>query len=431
MTDCVEIAITSDGSEQLWSCCAWNVRTGTQLMPYRHGGAPAVKTLQVVSNRYIVAGHQAKPLLHIWPINKQDPSNVKYLLAGSPQAVAVSPDGNYCIVAHEDSFNVYMLVNGINVAAVSHHFGKITALKFTDDGSHFVSAAQDCRVVVWSLAKTVLQKDNKLLYEFADFTLPVSDIYVGKGGMKALLAVASLDRSCKIYDLASGKMVLNLVFPVALSVVTMNGLETELYVGNKQGSIFICNLQSTPRSKEIHLPQSLLVPNTLKGHQKAVTCLSMSMDNETLLSGGEDAVVIVWHVKTRTQLKVIPHKGPITNAFFLITPKLMFDQSVTVNVPFPAFHKKPITRGSREAVSMELTTTKHSLRERTDTAPVVINRLSGQATKDNEISEVQRLEKVVHKLKTINRDLYEQSIRFMMSDVNGHSKGATKQVAEG
>lgn len=400
-------------------------------MPYRHGGAPALNTLQIVNNRYIVAGHQAKPLLHIWPINRQEPVNVKYLLAGSPKAIAVSPDGNYCIVAHAYSFNVYNLATGANVATVSHHYGNITALKFTDDGSHFVSAAQDCRVVVWSLAKTVLQKDNKMLYEFADYTLPVSDIYVGKGGMKALLAAASLDRSCKIYDLASGKMVLNVVFPVALSVLTLNALETELYVGDKKGSIFTCNLQSTPRSKEIHLHQGLLVPNTLKGHQKAVTCLSMSMDNETLLSGGEDEVVIVWHVKTRQQLKVIPHKGPITNAFFLITPKLMFDQSVALNVPFPAFQRTTSSRVDREKMSMEFTITKHSLRERTETEPVVINGLTGQATKDNEISEVQRLEKVVHKLKSINRDLYEQSIRFMMSDVNGQGKAAVKQAGKG
>uniref|UniRef100_A0AAG5DN94 WD repeat-containing protein 55 homolog n=1 Tax=Anopheles atroparvus TaxID=41427 RepID=A0AAG5DN94_ANOAO len=431
MTDCVEIAITSDGSEQHWSFCAWDIRTGTQLMPYRHGGAPGAKTLQIINNQYVVAGHQAKPLLNIWPINRQEPVNVRYLLPASPRAVAVSPDGNYCIVAHAHSFNIYNLATGANMVTVSHHYGNITALKFTDDGSHFISAAHDCRVVVWSLAKTLLQKDNKMLYEFADYTLPVSDIYVGKGGMKALLAAASLDRSCKIYDLASGKMVLNVVFPVALSVLTINGLETELFVGDKKGFIFTCNLQSAPRSKEIHLHQGLLLDNTLKGHQKAVTCLSMSMDNETLLSGGEDDVVIVWHVKTRQQLKVIPHKGPITNAFFLITPKLMFDQSVALPVPFPMFHKTTSSRVDREMLSMDYTVKKRALRDRPETEPVEITVSGKVAGKANEVSETQRLEKVVHKLKTINRDLYQQSIRFMMADENGKAKGTPKQARKG
>ncbi|XP_052888877.1 WD repeat-containing protein 18 [Anopheles moucheti] len=405
MTDCIEIALTSDTSAQHWSCCAWDVRTGTQLMTYRNGGPPGPNTLHTVNNQAIVSGNLTKPLLTVWPINRQEPTNVKYMLPAIPGAVAVSPDGNYCLVAHGHSFNIYNLLTGANMASVAQHYGKINVLRFTDDGSHFASAAQDCRIVVWNLARTVQQKDNRMLYELADFTLPVADVLIGKGGMKAMLAAVSLDRSCKLYELATGRLLLNVVFPVALAVLTMNSLETELFVGDKKGHIYVCHLQSVPRSKEIHLQQDLLERSVFKGHTKAITCLSVSMDCETLLSGGEDETVIVWHVKTRQQLKLLPHKAPITNAFFLVTPRAMFDQSVELPVPFPPLQKVVITRQEREKISIEMPVRKLPLRERSD-----LLGMSFALCDSDKDSKMQELKQEIEKLKAINQQLYQQSI---------------------
>uniref|UniRef100_A0A182YC96 WD repeat-containing protein 18 n=1 Tax=Anopheles stephensi TaxID=30069 RepID=A0A182YC96_ANOST len=413
MTDCVEIALTSDTSGQHWSSCAWDVRTGTQLMTYRNGGTPGPNTLHTINNRVVVSGSLTKPLLTAWPINRQEPSNVKYMLPAVPGAVAVSPDGNYLLVAHGHSFNVYNLLTGANMASVSQHYGKVTVLRFTDDGSHFISAAQDCRVIVWNLARTVQQKDsNRMLYELADFTLPVSDVVVGKGGMKAILAAVSLDRSCKLYELSTGRLLLNVVFPVALAVVAMNALETELFVGDKKGLIYSCNLQSAPRSKEIHLQQDLLNRSVFKGHQKAITCLSVSMDCETMLSGSEDETVIVWHVKTRQQLKLLPHKGTITNAFFLVTPRAMFDQSLDIPVTYPPFQKVVLTRQEREKISFEVPANKRSLRsERLDA--LVGSVAAGDSEKDGKVRE---LEQEIEKLKTINQQLFQQTMQAITAN---------------
>uniref|UniRef100_A0A182Q5I6 WD repeat-containing protein 18 n=1 Tax=Anopheles farauti TaxID=69004 RepID=A0A182Q5I6_9DIPT len=424
MTDCVEIALTSATSAQHWSCCAWDVRTGTQLMTYRAGGPPGPNTLHTINNEYVVAGNLTKPMLTFWPINRQEPSNVKYMLPAVPGALAISPDGNYCIVAHAHSFNVYNLATGVNLASVGHHYGTISVLRFTDDSSHFVSAAHDCRIVVWSLSETVQAKDSKILYELSDFTLPVTDVHIGKGGMKALLAAVSLDRSCKLYEIATGRMLLNVVFPVALGVLTLNPLETELFVGDKNGQIYGCHLQSVPRSKEVHLQKDLLQRSVFRGHKKSITCLSASMDNETLLSGSEDETVIVWHVQTRQQLKLIPHKGTITNAFFLITPRAMFDPSQTLTVPFPPFEKTVSTRKDRERMTLELVVSaKRPLRERighrkddlqyqTD-APTVVE--PGDSDKDWKLKQ---LEREIQNLNRINQQLYKESLRALVDVVD-------------
>ncbi|XP_041764641.1 lactase-phlorizin hydrolase-like [Anopheles merus] len=419
MTDCVEIALTSDTAAQHWSCCVWDVRTGTQLMTYRNGGPAGPNTLHPVGNQCVVAGNLTKPLLTFWPVNRQEPSHVKYMLPGPPGAVAVSPDGNHCLVAHAHAFTLYSLPTGASLASVAHHYGKVTVLRFTDDGSHFVSAGQDCRVVVWSLARTVQQKDaGRMLYELADFTLPVSDVLVGKGGLKALLAAVSLDRSAKLYELGTGRLLLSVLFPVALSAVALNALESELFVGDRKGLVYACNLQSVPRSREVHLQQDVLERCVFRGHRKAVTCLSVSLDNETLLSGSEDESVIVWHVRTRQQLRVIPHRAPVTNAFFLVTPRAMFEQTRDLPVPYPPFQKVVSTRQDRERAVFLLPAQKRSLRERSEEepSPVTVGSISSSSS-SSKGTEIEVLEQEVQRLKAINRRLYQQSIRAITNEV--------------
>uniref|UniRef100_A0A182P7J9 WD repeat-containing protein 18 n=1 Tax=Anopheles epiroticus TaxID=199890 RepID=A0A182P7J9_9DIPT len=420
MTDCVEIALTSDTAAQHWSCSAWDVRTGAQLMTYRNGGPTGPNTLQTVCNQFLVTGNLTKPMLTIWPINRQEPTRIKYMLPGPPGAVAISPDGNYCLVAHSHSFTVYNLHSGASMASISHHYGKVTVLRFTDDGSHFISAGHDCRIVVWNLARTVQQKDaGRMLYELADFTLPVSDVLVGKGGMKAILAAVSLDRSAKLYELATGRLLLSVLFPVALSTLALNTLETELFVGDKKGLVYACNLRSVPRSKEVHLQQELLERSVFRGHKKAITCLSVSMDNETLLSGSEDESVIVWHVKTRQQLKVIPHKAPVTNALFIVTPRAMFDQSRELSVTVPPFQKMVSTRQDRERAVIELPALKRSLRERSYSGATAAEMSPTVAvSRDSKGTELQQLEQEIRRLKAINQRLYQQSIRVIMNEQN-------------
>ena len=50
---------------------------------------------------------------------------------------------------------------------------------------------------------------------------------------------------------------------------------------------------------------------TLKGHFSAVTCLSLSPDGWTLLSGGRDSVVIAWNLRDYSKLATIPVYEPV------------------------------------------------------------------------------------------------------------------------
>lgn len=414
MSDCVEVAITSDSSDQLWSCCVWDVRTGTHLISYKGGGAPGAHTLATIANQFILTGNMVKPMLHIWPINRHEAIATRFILPGRPTAVAVSPDGTYCVVAVQETINVYQLATGAMLATISRHYQAVNVLRFTDDGTHFISAGQDGMVLVWSLSHVirVYQKQSlNALYSFSDHALPVTDLFVGKGGMKALFCSVSADRSCKVYDLSSGTMLLNLVFQEPLSSVTMDTLESNVFVGTSEGPIYCFNLLSPPRTKEYHVDRKQQQKNVFLGHKKAVTCLSVSIDGETLLSGGADENVYLWHTKSRQQLRVIPHKGTVTNAQFLLTPKAMFDQEIKLNPLFQPFQKMvyPSEKIDDLVVEIEVKENVRDTVSNSDREGATSCVTNGNIP--NNQDEIIKLKKEIQHLKSINKEMFEFTVK--------------------
>lgn len=421
MSDCVEVAVTSDASDQLWSCCVWDVQTGTHLISYKGGGAPGAHTLATIANQFILTGNMVKPMLHIWPINRHEAIATRFMLPGRPTAVAVSPDGAYCVVAVQETINVYQLATGAMLATISRHYQAVNVLRFTDDGTHFISAGQDGMVLVWSLSHVVRVYQKQLLntlYSFSDHALPVTDLYIGKGGMKALFCSVSADRSCKLYDLSSGTMLLNLVFQEPLSSVTMGSLESSVFLGTSEGPIYSVNLLSPPRTKEYHVDRKQQQKHAFLGHKKAVTCLSVSIDGETLLSGGADENVFLWHTKSRQLLRVIPHKGTVTNAKFVLAPKAMFDQEIKLNPLFQPLQKMVYPSEKIDDLVMEIEV-KESVRNivsNNGREGVTTSVTNGNVS--NNQDEIIKLKKEIQHLKLINKEMFEFTVKNALHQDN-------------
>ncbi|XP_055615746.1 WD repeat-containing protein 18 [Toxorhynchites rutilus septentrionalis] len=418
MSDSVEVAITSDSSDQLWSSCVWDVRTGTHLISYKGGGVSGAHTLATINGQYIVAGNLVKPMLHIWPVNRHEPIATRFIIPGRATAVAVSPDGNYCLVAVQETVYVYQLVTGAMLASISRHYQSVNVLRFTDDGSHFISAGQDGMVLVWNLANVVrvYQKQTvNTLYSFSDHAIPVTDVHVGKGGMKAIFCSVSLDRTCKIYDLTSGSMLLNLVFQEALSSVSMDNLESSVFVGSSDGPIYTFNILCPPRTKEYHIERKQLQKNIFVGHKKAVTCLSVSIDGEILLSGGADENVHIWHIKSRQQLRTIPHKGTVTNAYFMLVPKIMFNQEIKLNPLFQPFQKMALPSEKIETYSIE-TEVRENVRDVQRYNDDSMDRFTTLSHSGNNQEELVKLRKEIQHLKMANKEMYEFTVKNLIKN---------------
>lgn len=414
MTDLVEVIFISEDNG-LISCSAWDPKNGTNLMTYRGNTVIAAHTLTFIKNEHMVAASNAKPLLSIWPINNQEPiQNSRFVMPGCVTALAISPDGYYCVGAVSEVVYVWQICSGKMMATLSKHYQTITTIKFTDDGSHFVTSAKDGMILVWNLGHVISENTITLttnpvnnigsqsinaLYTFSDHALPVTDIHIGKGGIRSYLVSVSLDRTCKIYDLASGTVLLNLVFPDALTSVIMDRLDTKLYVGTFDGHIYEFAIQNPPRTKEYHVANENL-KNVFTGHKKAVTNLSISLDGETLLSGSDDCYVLLWHIPSKQTIRSFYHKGKITNAFFKLATNSMFNPEIKLSLIANNFKRMTEPDVTDNHIVEMLVQDKY------DNDENLQNKIIRENTSINDSSELERLRNEVKTLKRINKGLF-------------------------
>lgn len=341
--------------------------------------------------------------------------NVKFVLPARADSIAVSPDGCFIVAGIQENIYIWQISTGRMLTMLTKHYQPINCIKFTDDGSHFVTGGKDGQVIVWSLSAAIgdpYQTETiEPLYSFSDHALPVTDLWIGLGGMRALLVTVSIDRTCKIYDLSSGTMLLSLVFQEMLTSVVLDRAEIGLFVGTSQGNIYHHKLQPPPRTREYHVTDNDKINNKFSGHTKAITCLAVSLDEQTLLSGSEDSNVITWNIQSRSLLKTLPHKGAITNAKFILTPKAMFDREIKLELITKSFQRMRENTDTIENEVFEFFTTP----EMDTSSTVNVKTVSSltQVSESNHVdqSELQKLREENEKLRAVNQKMFKYTAK--------------------
>lgn len=375
-----------------------------------------------------MTANNVKPLLYIWPINSSDTiQNVKFVLPAKINSLAVSNDGDFIVAGIKENIYVWQLCTGKMLAMLSKHYQQVNCIKFTDDGSHFVSGGEDGQVMIWSLSAAVGDRyrvsNVEPLHSFSDHALPVTDLWIGCGGLAAILVTASKDRTCKLYDMASGTMLMSLVFQEIVTAITLDRIECSLFVGTSLGNIYHHRLQPPPRTREYHITEEDKVNNKFSGHTKAVTCLAVSLDEQTLMSGSEDTNVITWNIPSRSLLKTIPHKGAITNAIFITTPQAMFDREVKLQLIAKNFQRMISSADNDENETIEIMHTHDLCSFKNDTNNYQLSSYNsgtnGESQKLHAVNEnksdVNDLRLENERLKRINKELFEFSAKNIMT----------------
>lgn len=321
IADSREVILTSDSTGQHWSAAVWDPRTGSVLSTYKSAGALAHRTLQLLSDSYILGADLTKPRIYVWPLNNPSPvPNLRLTTPGKVTALSCTPSGSYIVAAVSEKLFVWQVCNGRLLANLSQHYQTVNCLAFAKDGSVFASGGEDGLLFVWSLYRVLNDERPAPLHAFSHHSLPVKDLQFGHVGARGRLCSVSLDRTCNIYDPASGSLLLTLVFDVPLTSVCLNVRESDLFVGCTDGNIYRFNLHEPPRGVEHHVQvqtegnaEDSLV---FKGHKSSVVALSTSIDCRYLLSGSSNGEAHIWDIASRQVLRTIDHKGPITAAFF-------------------------------------------------------------------------------------------------------------------
>lgn len=406
MADLVEVLVSSDNTDQFYTNAVWDPKTGNQLMGYRGGSAAKSNTIALINFNFLMSANASKPLIHIWPINSQEQvQSARLVTPGKVNALAVSGDGNYCVCGIAELLYLWHIPTGKMFASLSRHFQNVSHLLFTDDDSHFVSAGQDGMILVWSLAD-VLSGNQQPRFTFSDHSLPITGLKMGLGGSRATLYSISLDRTVRLYDLAQGQQTAVLLFRSGLTAIAVDRLETSIYVGTTEGEVICFGIGTPPRSLEYHLEEHDM-NHTFRGHTGHVTCISLSMDGETVISGGQDGNLLIWHIKSKQILKTIKHKGAVTNAFFTITPPNMFNSEIKLQL-----HTSPFQRILESLDTLADVPIRVVTKEPMKRSKAVLRTSSSNAPtkKKAEQEEIQRLRMQVKALQESNEKLFKHAV---------------------
>lgn len=319
----IQAIVSTSLQDEISTACVWDSTNGTLLARYRGGGFCSKHGLSV-SGGYILSCQEGKPMLHLWQLNKQHCENKRLLAPGKVNTIAFSPDSLHIALAIDEKLHLYQAPSGKLLGIGTRHFQPITVIQFCDDGTLIGCGSKDGFVTIWNL-KSFCSKEKSAepFQTFSEHTLPVTDLTFTSGNIRSRIVSVSEDRSCKVYDLVSGKVLLTVVFEARLSSVSISPVEIELYVGNSEGLIHEFSLRSPPRMLEYHITVNEKKA-TFHGHEKTVTCLVCSVDCCNLISGSLDETIKIWHIGSRQCLRTIPQKGPVTNIIHLLLPKSVF-----------------------------------------------------------------------------------------------------------
>ncbi|XP_076928488.1 protein ROOT INITIATION DEFECTIVE 3-like [Bidens hawaiensis] len=333
MEDSEEVVIASSSSLEGGIGC-WELRSGAEHLRYRACASPP-HGLVSVAGRFLASSqiHHSSGSVLFWSWNKPQ-VEVKSFPSEAIIPLACNSDGTY-IVGGGLSGDIYFweVATGRLLKKWHAHYRAVTCLLFSMDQSLLISAAEDGSVRVWSLFMIFdeeRQQRSGHLYEFSfsEHVLPVTDIVTGYGGSNAILVSASQDRTCKVWSLARGTLLRNVVFPSVIDAVALDPGEHVFYAGGRDGKIYIAELNSVGKTNNY----GLHIIGTLSDQSKAICSLAFALDGVQLIAGSEDGFVRVWDTKTHNIIRVFKHaKGPVNNILVIQQPPALYPRTVANN----------------------------------------------------------------------------------------------------
>ncbi|XP_057427398.1 protein ROOT INITIATION DEFECTIVE 3-like [Lotus japonicus] len=317
----MEVVLASSSVDGGIGC--WNLQTGAEQLRYKSCSSPS-HGLVSVGGRFIASSQIRDPSsssssvlkLYFWSWSKPQ-VEVKSFPAEPIKPLAANHPGTY-LAGGGSSGDVYFwqVETGRLLKKWHAHYRAVTCLVFSEDDSLLISGSEDGSVRVWSLIKIFddlgsLEAKNLYLHSFTEHTLCVTDVVIGYGGCNAIILSASEDRTCKVWSLATGTLLRNIVFPSIIDAIVLDPAEHIFYAGSRDGKIFIAAL-NTERIPTNNYGMHII--GSFSNHSKAVTCLAYGAAGNLLISGSEDGMVRVWNARTRNIIRTFKHaKGPVNN----------------------------------------------------------------------------------------------------------------------
>ncbi len=267
----------------------WNASDGSQIKSLSTLAGEIYSLAFSPGNRFIAFGGTEKTL---WIVKTDDLTIAaagRFELENTVRSIDWAPDGKKLLVS-DSSGKIYLIsVSGIE-KIFEFHSEPTVAVKFLNDGIHFISASYDKRFALWNL-----HFDKPLtVYEHWDafFSLDVSND-------GTLAAVAARDGSIKLANLVTrqiddlrdhtGSVYSVMFLPMGNSLVSV-------------GEDRFVKLWRTDFTKEMQ---------RLRGHTTYIPALAYSPDEKFLASSSWDFTIKLWNISTESAVSSFGIEGTV------------------------------------------------------------------------------------------------------------------------
>ncbi|XP_017972462.1 PREDICTED: protein ROOT INITIATION DEFECTIVE 3 [Theobroma cacao] len=297
----------------------WELETGAQLL-HIPTCAAAPHGLLCLRNQFLVAsqcnrhGSFGGGAIFIWPLNKpRSPLRSYTMEAIGP--LSCTKDGIY-IAGGAPSGNAYLweVANGRLLRTWRAHHKSLKCMVFSDDDSLLICGSNDGIIFVWSMISLLDVEDSgsspPLLHCLSEHRSSITGLVTISVGARSIFVSSSLDGTCKVWDLVSGRLLQTQVYSTSITAITLHPVEQLLFSGSVDGKIFVNVLDLGPVEDPLVTTEDQAF--VLKGHNGSITALTFS--GFGLISASEDFTFCLWDtIKWVVARRFNHRKGAVTN----------------------------------------------------------------------------------------------------------------------
>ncbi|XP_034933773.1 NACHT domain- and WD repeat-containing protein 1 [Chelonus insularis] len=317
------IVIPAQGDAQLW-----HVMSG-QLVHTFKGHSNPISCLAVTQqSQYLLTGSEDTSII-VWDMKEL--SLKRRICEHIAPVLTVTPALNNSVIVSggEDSRIIATsLLNGQVLMKVDHHRGPVTTVKVDSAGDVLISGSADSTVCLWSLENfqllntislpspvaildvsvdsvfllAVCEDDKLYLRSLATGTEihnlrghqgPVKSLSIAKDCRRAV--AGGTDGRVSILDMHSGKLMRALSTNYSVDITCVKVIEKDDFLitaGGNRVTFWSFRGEESPRSPKSGKHE------TIQPHTAPITCLDISRDGATAVTGGIDSLVNLWQLNT-------------------------------------------------------------------------------------------------------------------------------------
>ena len=257
----------------------WDVASKKQLRSFL-GHLTRVSAIAARGDGLQTASGSEDGAIRMWDLNITDEHRAFTEATDSLWAVAFSPDGKRVAAAGADrSIRVYQMESGKLEATLTGAGSPITSLAFFPDSNRLVSAGGDKVVVLWDVSK------QKAIKDFAGHESAILSVAVSDDSKLIVSGGAVGDRTVRGFRPDGDKAAWTYTARSAVCAVAARKGSKQVAVGLADGSLVTLDITGTT-------PKDV----SQSAHVAGVACVAYSPDGQRLASVGGDGILRVWSV---------------------------------------------------------------------------------------------------------------------------------------